>query len=282
MIDLKWNASYNIKNDRINDQHKSLFQIAGKAFNVVDPTQKATKIKSILHELLDYTKTHFLYEEKFMTRIKYDKLEEHKLIHQRIIALMHDFIKSMPNMRINEIEKELAHGIEIWFINHIVIEDKKTSLWAAGHDIPECLLEWKNAYVSNDSSVDAIHQECIEDINKTLDTLKEVEDKEVVKEIFDSLLLSFVKNFANLKDYLESIKFNKLTHFIESETKIINNLLDIVNSSLKIEIENTKEKFYDFTEIVFTQYITEKSIKIALWINFLEDLKEAKELKDKE
>ena len=43
MIDLNWNDIYSLNNEKIDKEHKNLFKIAGEAFSVVSPSEKAKK-----------------------------------------------------------------------------------------------------------------------------------------------------------------------------------------------------------------------------------------------
>ena len=74
-------------------------------------------------------KTHFSHEEKFMQDINYPKLEEHKKLHRQIISKINEFVKQLPNMNINDFEKELAKIIDIALVQHIIQEDRKIILW---------------------------------------------------------------------------------------------------------------------------------------------------------
>lgn len=124
-----WKESYKVGNEKIDAEHKILFDIAQEAFQVVDSASRGNKIKSILSRLLSYVKTHFTHEEQFMTILNYPKLEEHKELHKRIIADLNGFVKQLPSMNITLFEKELARLIDILLLQHIIHEDRQIMKW---------------------------------------------------------------------------------------------------------------------------------------------------------
>lgn len=120
----KWNSQYKVYEERIDKEHKVLFDIALKALDYHD-TDIKSHIKITINELYDYMKTHFSHEEEFMEKIKYPKIEEHKKIHSSIIEQMNEFIKSLSKISIIEFERKLIEYIDIWLIGHILYEDRK-------------------------------------------------------------------------------------------------------------------------------------------------------------
>lgn len=124
-----WKDIYSVNNDIIDKEHKQLFDIAQEAFLNVEEKDKTKKIKEILTDLYDYMKTHFSHEEKFMAKINYPKLEEHKKLHREIILKINDFVRQLPTMNIDSFEKELAKIIDLALVHHIIQEDRKIIAW---------------------------------------------------------------------------------------------------------------------------------------------------------
>ncbi len=124
MTAIKWEKSYTIGHEKIDGEHKKLFDIALKALDYHN-TDINTHIKLTIKELYDYMKTHFEHEEEFMKKIAYPDLEEHKEIHQGIIKGLHLFLKELPKLDIVDFERKLIEYIDIWLIGHILYEDRK-------------------------------------------------------------------------------------------------------------------------------------------------------------
>jgi hemerythrin len=121
---LKWIANYKVNDKLIDSEHKELFEIATDALNY-DNTDIKQHIKTTLSKLYKYMQTHFEHEENFMENIEYPLLEEHKILHQKIIDQMNDFIKTLTKMKIIDFEKKLLEYMDIWLISHILFEDRK-------------------------------------------------------------------------------------------------------------------------------------------------------------
>jgi len=121
----RWKMLYSIGNKAIDEDHKKLFSIALKALNYNQNGHVKSHVKESIKELYDYMQVHFEKEEKYMHQIKYDKLNEHKLLHQNIIKQMHLFIKNIASMDTPTFERKLIEYMDIWFVNHIVRDDKR-------------------------------------------------------------------------------------------------------------------------------------------------------------
>ena len=146
-----WKDIYSLDNQKLDDEHKTLFKIAEEAFAVVEPELKHEKIKNILNKLYEYMKVHFsgvhgvadigfnkLYEymkvhfsheEEYMQEINYPQFEIHKEIHENIVNTINEFVKQLATLSEDSFEKELAKLIDGTIVHHIVQEDKKIISW---------------------------------------------------------------------------------------------------------------------------------------------------------
>ena len=280
MVDLNWNDAYSLGSNKIDKEHKHLFHIAGKAFGVVNPDKKLEKIRTILKELIEYTKTHFDNEEKFMKSISYPELDTHHQAHQKIIISMKNFTKKLPAMSIIEIEKELAHLIEIWFIHHIIYIDKKISQWQLTNDIPDFTFAWQNSYKVEHSIIDAQHQELF---NIASEAFKKVPNEDKMKKIKDTLnklFDYFKKHFHDEEMYMKEIKYDKLEEHIKIHQDIIENLNNFIKKTPSMQIEEIEDELKEFIESSLVVHILNEDKKISNWVQYLKDLKEARELRE--
>lgn len=124
-----WKDIYSVGNANIDAEHKMLFDIAQEAFVDVAPSLKLRKIKIIIKRLYDYMKLHFEHEEAYMNEVNYVHLKKHKLLHQDIIKIINDFVKQLPTLNEELLEKELAKIIDIALVHHIIQEDRKVIEW---------------------------------------------------------------------------------------------------------------------------------------------------------
>lgn len=127
MKTFQWTDDFSVGNEKIDAQHKKCFKILYDAHNKMLGNIKSD-INSIgpdaLHSMVEYTKQHFSFEEKYMKEIAYDGLDKHKKLHSEF------------SQRLDQITLEMHHGervlnseiikvIENWLIDHIQKEDQK-------------------------------------------------------------------------------------------------------------------------------------------------------------
>lgn len=120
-----WKNYYKIDNEMIDKEHEKLFDIAVKALEYKRNDGGKKHIKETIQELYTYMKNHFQHEEDYMNSINYHESYDHSILHEKIIDEMNNFLKSIPKMNIEEIERTLVEFMDIWLINHILYEDRK-------------------------------------------------------------------------------------------------------------------------------------------------------------
>lgn len=124
---IKWKEEYMLGVEHIDEQHKKLFEIAGKAYDVMKDslvTDKYDQIVAILDELKDYTVYHFASEEEYMQKIGYKKFLSHKVEHN-------DFIEKIKNIDLDKVDEkqdkfilEILDFVVSWIDKHILGMDK--------------------------------------------------------------------------------------------------------------------------------------------------------------
>ena len=121
MTDFADNLQTNIP--EIDQQHKELFVKIDELINATS-TVNIDTLKDMMLFLDSYAAMHFKTEEDLMEQIGYERLEEHKALHQ-------DFIKNKEELETkltcegykNKIAAELRSSLVSWLINHIKIHD---------------------------------------------------------------------------------------------------------------------------------------------------------------
>lgn len=141
-----WNDKYSIGSPKIDEQHKKLFDLAGKAFVYANKNISKEQMKVILAEFFDYMKYHFDDEEKYMKQIGYPLLEKHSKIHKSIVADMTNLITKIGNL--NDLKEGLLVVAKNWLLEHILQNDMLIEKWHENYklrqinpEIPEIDLE---------------------------------------------------------------------------------------------------------------------------------------------
>lgn len=111
----------------IDNEHKMLFEIADKIYNlsknefIID---KYDRIVNLIEELKGYAALHFRDEEAYMESINYKKMFTQKVDHD-------NFIKKLNQIDLNDLDAnqeeyilDLLEFINDWLVSHILEKDK--------------------------------------------------------------------------------------------------------------------------------------------------------------
>lgn len=124
---IEWKEEYVLGIEKIDEQHKQLFKIAGDISDLIKNqliTDKFDHILQLVSELKDYTVFHFSSEEEYMKSIGYKKYFSHKVEHQ-------DFIEKINHVDMDKIDAdheqylvEILDFVLNWIAKHILETDK--------------------------------------------------------------------------------------------------------------------------------------------------------------
>jgi hemerythrin len=119
-----WNSQFSVGIKEIDRQHKALMDMANELKFELDGNRSFKTARRILKGLIDYTATHFSYEEQLMEQTDYAEMEHHKALHKRLVD---DVLKY--NERVErgdeQVLGELMSFIKDWLIEHIQKTDNK-------------------------------------------------------------------------------------------------------------------------------------------------------------
>ncbi|KMT23379.1 bacteriohemerythrin [Clostridium cylindrosporum] len=124
---LKWKDDYLIGVEEIDKQHEKIFEIGGRAYDLLKNdtyVDKYDKIVEVLEELKEYAIFHFKSEEEYLLSIRYKKFFSHKVEHD-------NFLKKVNDVDFNKIDEDqdayLLSIIEFvinWTSEHILKNDR--------------------------------------------------------------------------------------------------------------------------------------------------------------
>ena len=120
---LEWEDSYNIGVKEIDIQHRGLFDIISKLSASRRYETDGKYFFAMLNQLVDYTKTHFATEERYMREAQYPQLAEHQQEHiefiTEVMKLVRDCEKKEP-----DIEQKILNFLKNWYMAHIMGTDR--------------------------------------------------------------------------------------------------------------------------------------------------------------
>ena len=117
---MKWVPEYNTGIDVIDDQHRRILDYINE-IDAIDVNTGRERVKQILENIIDYTQSHFTFEESLQEEAGYKYRVPHKRVHDL-------FIKKIESYRDrfelgHSIEAELHEVLSKWLINHIQHDD---------------------------------------------------------------------------------------------------------------------------------------------------------------
>jgi hemerythrin len=120
----EWKPQYKVNIASIDDQHQNLFRMAEELCTTMAAGQGKTVVSRTLDRLVQYTVTHFSYEERLMRQYGYPDLEAHQEQHaaltKQVLAFQADFEAGHVAMTV-----QLLHFLKDWLQQHIANSDQK-------------------------------------------------------------------------------------------------------------------------------------------------------------
>jgi hemerythrin len=125
---IKWSDKMSVGNAALDKDHQTLLKILNQFHGVVRGRLERQAVEGLFQELLHYTEYHFEMEERLMRMCGYDKLDEHKLLHdglKRRVSTFHERYGADPE---GFPMLEMFDFLSDWMMRHILREDMKITL----------------------------------------------------------------------------------------------------------------------------------------------------------
>ena len=119
-----WNEKYSVGVREMDTQHKVLVDIINELYQAMQENRSKEIVGPIISKLVNYTKTHFTNEERYMEKYGYPELASQKREHiafvDKITGYKNDFEAGKVAMTVG-----MTSFLKDWLINHISGIDKK-------------------------------------------------------------------------------------------------------------------------------------------------------------
>ena len=123
MLQIEWCEEYGIDKGIIDEEHKSLIEMANQIFAIEHPESQREEMIDLVKSLYRYMETHFAHEEDLMEQADVPDREDHARMHRFLAAEMTRALKTHSDLR--EYAVVLRKLIGEWFVNHIVSVDRR-------------------------------------------------------------------------------------------------------------------------------------------------------------
>ena len=131
---VEWKDDYSVGIDSIDQQHKKLLSLINQLQTAVDYSTGEQFEREALDELVDYTKTHFTYEEGLMRDNDYPDFEPHKAQHEKMFEKVREVLAEYEQDQ-DTAMANAAEYLKDWLINHINGTDKEYSSYLIGKGV---------------------------------------------------------------------------------------------------------------------------------------------------
>ncbi len=115
-----WSPSLSIGIDVIDNQHKRIVEYLNE-LDDANVTRDRDKVSHVLMGLMDYTKTHFTFEESLLEKSGYPLSDSHRKVHETFVSHMNNY--KARHDRGEDITRQLMSELRIWLTNHIKKDD---------------------------------------------------------------------------------------------------------------------------------------------------------------
>ena len=120
MAYLDWSPALDTGIDIIDSQHKRIVDYINQLHDARQDDDRE-RVGDVIEELVDYTISHFAFEESLMENAGYPFLAPHKKVHGLFVKKVERFVQRFEAGE--DVTDELLGMLQKWLVNHIRNED---------------------------------------------------------------------------------------------------------------------------------------------------------------
>ncbi len=116
-----WESKLDTGIDVIDAQHRRIVDYIND-LEVAKARMDKRLVNDVIEQLIDYTQSHFGFEEEMLEEAGYKFLKPHRKVHELFIRRVTDF--TMRAAKGEDVADELHSMLSKWLLNHIANEDR--------------------------------------------------------------------------------------------------------------------------------------------------------------
>ncbi|MES9898905.1 MAG: bacteriohemerythrin [Sedimenticola sp.] len=117
---LKWSPDLDTGISVIDKQHQRIVEYINQ-LNHAQQSSSREEVGEVLDQLVDYTLSHFTFEEELMEESGYRFVNAHKKVHKLFVRRVSDYVERFKTGE--DITDELLTSLKTWLVNHIKNDD---------------------------------------------------------------------------------------------------------------------------------------------------------------
>lgn len=126
MKTIQWGKEMELGIKEIDDQHKHFVDILNRLYEVTMQDKAKDYLDEIISKVLEYAENHFKTEEKYFEQFGYEKAQEHKESHQKLLDQMLVFKEEHEQFKgVDFLSWKLLEFLEDWLVDHLEAEDRQ-------------------------------------------------------------------------------------------------------------------------------------------------------------
>lgn len=121
---LEWRPEFSTGIKSVDHEHQELIDLINDTLESIRAHDSADNIQASLSEIYVHISSHFALEERIMRQRKYDRYQQHKADHEKLL----DDIRDIMDYHIDHgefDEQYLADRLSDWFAKHFRTEDAR-------------------------------------------------------------------------------------------------------------------------------------------------------------
>jgi hemerythrin len=128
---IEWDENYSVGVEELDEQHKQLFKIINKIFDIPDTKRVSQSISDLLADMREYASVHFATEEKYMSACAYPDITNHIRAHQQYRKKVNDLC-ARSTVEKSGLSEDILQFLYEWLTAHILNCDKKYAPFLRG------------------------------------------------------------------------------------------------------------------------------------------------------
>ena len=133
-----WKPEYNLGLSEIDKEHRELLGLMS-ALKSETIKSKPDLLSRVIDTLIEYTKKHFLLEERLMRNVQYPNVESQIKLHRKFIEKVERFKTNFTSSKDNSdhviLQDDIIEFLETWLQNHILTEDRDYVVYMRTHNL---------------------------------------------------------------------------------------------------------------------------------------------------
>lgn len=118
---LEWSADLDTGIEVIDKQHRRIVDYINELHDARTSGHKQEDVGKVIDELVDYTLSHFAFEESLQEEANYPFLKAHKKVHDLFVKRVGEY---QERFKLGEdVSEELNNLLVTWLFNHIKRDD---------------------------------------------------------------------------------------------------------------------------------------------------------------